>query len=155
MPAEQRGPTIPALKPESGGPTPISGAAWLLQAAVLASFPRLRGARSLVRSRPMAPTNANIINDIESFTPPLGKAPLDTGLPLGCQRQRFSLLPVVVKRLSPPALTGSLMQISIFACSCDTTLLPFKVETLNRHSSLRTTRSFLLGSQAQPTNREG
>jgi hypothetical protein len=35
-----------ALQPESEGPSLISCAAWLLQAAITASFPRLRGAQS-------------------------------------------------------------------------------------------------------------
>ena len=44
-----------ALQPESGGPTPISCTARLLQAATSASFPRLRGALSAVQFRPWAP----------------------------------------------------------------------------------------------------
>lgn len=48
-----------ALQPESGGPAPISGAARQLQAAVLASFPRLRGARSSVQSRSSAPIESS------------------------------------------------------------------------------------------------
>jgi hypothetical protein len=82
-----------ALQPESGGPTPISCTARLLQAATSASFPRLRGALSAVQFRPWAPRN-NLLNSIvygdsrddrcvRRFRP---------GLSLGCRGMSFAAL---------------------------------------------------------------